>query len=71
MRTLILEAVGYKVTVTEYVSPIYTPKNILIQAEKIQSRNKMAMDQYLELKSNFGGISVELESLVSDRLWSV
>jgi len=71
MRTLILEAVGYKVTVTEYVSPIYTPKNILIQAEKIQSRNKMAMEQYLELKSNFGGISVELESLVSDRLWSI
>ena len=68
MRTLILEAVGYKVTVTEYVSPIYTPKNILIQAEKIQSKNKMAMDQYLELKSNFGGISIELERMLAKSL---
>ena len=65
MRTLILEAVGYKVTVTEYVSPIYTPKNILIQAEKIQSRNKMAMDQYLELRDTFG-VSIELERMLPD-----
>jgi len=66
LRTLILEAAGYKVTVTEYVSPIYTPKNIMIQAEKIQSRNKMAMEQYLELKARFGNISLELERMLPE-----
>ena len=68
MRTLILELAGYKVTVTEYVSALHTPKNILIQAEKIQNRNKMALEQYLELKETFGGISIELERLLPDLL---
>ncbi len=66
MRTLILEAAGYKVSVTEYVSPIYTPKNIMIQAEKIQSSNKMAMEQYLELKATFGNVSLELERMLPE-----
>ncbi|HGJ67189.1 TPA: SAM-dependent methyltransferase [bacterium] len=66
MRTLILELAGYKVTVTEYVSALHTPKNILIQAEKIQNINKMALTQYLELKETFGGISIELERLLPD-----
>ena len=64
MRTLILEAAGYKVSVTEYVSPTYTPKNIMIQAEKVQSKNKMALEQYLELKAMFGGVSLELEKIL-------
>ena len=54
LRTLALEAAGYKVTVLEYVSPIYTPKNLMILAEKIQSRNRMALEQYRELKAMFG-----------------
>ena len=66
MRTLILEAAGYKVRVTEYVSPIHTPKNIMIQAEKIQSRNKMAMEQYLELRNTFGDVSLELERMLPE-----
>jgi SAM-dependent methyltransferase len=66
LRTLILELAGYKVTVTEYVSAIHTPKNTLIQAEKIQSRNKMALEQYLELKAVFGGISIELERMLPE-----
>jgi hypothetical protein len=66
LRTLILEAAGYKVSVTEYVSPIYTPKNIMIQAEKVQSRNKMAMEQYMELKAMFGDVSLELERMLPE-----
>jgi hypothetical protein len=66
MRTLILEAAGYKVTVTEYVSATYTPKNIMIQAEKVQSKNKMAMEQYLELKTMFHGVSLELERMLPE-----
>jgi len=66
LRTLILEAAGYKVTVTEYVPPIYTPKNIMIQAEKVQSTSKMAMEQYLELKARFGNLSLELERMLPE-----
>jgi hypothetical protein len=68
LRTLILEAAGYKVRVTGYVSPIYTPKNIMIQAEKVQGRNKMAMEQYMELKAMFGNVSLELERMLPELL---
>ena len=66
LRTLILEAAGYKVRVTGYVSPIYTPKNIMIQAEKVQGRNRMAMEQYMELKAMFGDMSLELERMLPE-----
>jgi hypothetical protein len=66
LRTLILEAAGYKVRVTGYVSPIYTPKNIMIQAEKVQGRNKMAMEQYMELKAMFGDVFLELERMLPE-----
>lgn len=66
MRILVLEAAGYKVTVTEYVSPMHTPKNIMIQAEKIQKVNRMAMEQYLELKATFDGVSLELERMLPE-----
>ncbi|KAF0198095.1 MAG: methylase involved in ubiquinone/menaquinone biosynthesi [Bacillota bacterium] len=37
LRTAALEAHGYKVSVAEYVSPLDTPKNIMIRAEKSAS----------------------------------
>ncbi|MCZ6677856.1 MAG: SAM-dependent methyltransferase [Candidatus Poribacteria bacterium] len=52
-RTLLLEANGYKVTALEFVSPIHTPKNLLILGEKIQSRNSMALEQYREIVDMF------------------
>ena len=53
LRVLLLEANGYKVRAVEFVSPIHTPKNILILAEKIQARNSMALKQYRELVDMF------------------
>jgi SAM-dependent methyltransferase len=53
IRVLLLEANGYKVTVLEFVSPIYTPKNLMILAEKLQPRNLMALEQYQELVDMF------------------
>ena len=38
LRTLALEAHGYKVSVAEYVSPLDTPKNIMIRAEKAKQQ---------------------------------
>ena len=49
LRTLALETAGYRVTVTEYVSPLATPKNLMILAQKHQKRNTQALKQYTEL----------------------
>jgi len=43
LRALILESYGYDVDVTEYVSPLDTPKNILIRAELGASRDERRM----------------------------
>ncbi|MBS3872478.1 MAG: SAM-dependent methyltransferase [Firmicutes bacterium] len=37
LRVLALEAAGYKVSVVEYVSPLDTPKNLMIRAERSQT----------------------------------
>lgn len=37
LRAMVLEAYGYKVDVLEYVSPLDTPKNILLRAERVAS----------------------------------
>ncbi|WP_026478740.1 class I SAM-dependent methyltransferase [Alkaliphilus transvaalensis] len=50
LRALLLEAKGYKVSVVEYISPLETPKNLLLRAEKVSYGNKQAMEQYQELK---------------------
>jgi hypothetical protein len=64
IRALLLEAYGYKVRVVEFVSPIYTPKNVMILADKIQPRNAMALEQYRELVDMFH-LSPALESYLS------
>ncbi|WP_234125093.1 class I SAM-dependent methyltransferase [Clostridium hydrogenum] len=49
MRSLMLEAKGYDVSVTEYISPLETPKNLLINAIKTSDYNDEAMDSYMNL----------------------
>jgi len=63
MRTLFLEAVGYKVSVVEYISPLDTPKNLMIRAEKVSAANRQAMDEYRKLKKLLK-VSPALERLV-------
>ncbi len=50
MRTLYLEARGYEVTALEYISPLETPKNLMIKAVKKTGENKKAMEEYQKLK---------------------
>ena len=52
MRSLMLEAKGYDVSVVEYISPLETPKNLMIRAIKTTSENDKAMDEYLSLMSS-------------------
>ena len=53
LRTLLLEANGYKVAVTEYTSPLDTPKNIMLKAIKVSDRNEKALEEYYKLKEQF------------------
>ncbi|MDP4146473.1 MAG: SAM-dependent methyltransferase [Bacillota bacterium] len=53
MRSLLLEAKGYEVSVVEYISPLETPKNLMIRAIKTSDENDAAMSEYLNLMSEF------------------
>ncbi len=50
LRSLFLEALGYKVSLVEYISPLETPKNLMLRADKSGSPNKKAMEDYQQLK---------------------
>ena len=52
MRSLMLEAKGYDVSVVEYISPLETPKNLMIRAIKTANENDKAMDEYISLMSS-------------------
>jgi len=53
LRALILESYGYKVTVYEFVSATYTPKNIMLKCEKVRQANSLAMNEYEKLARLF------------------
>ena len=50
MRTLFLESLGFEVSIVEYISPLETPKNLMIRAQKTRTLNKKALDEYEKLK---------------------
>jgi len=52
LRCLLLEAYGYEVTPIEYISPLETPKNLMIRAIKTGSENSTALSEYYELMSS-------------------
>lgn len=49
MRGLLLESKGYDVSIVEYISPLETPKNILIRAEKTSKDRPSALKEYKRL----------------------
>ena len=49
LRASYLEAKGYKVTMSEYISPLETPKNIMIRAIKKTDKNEKAYNEFKEL----------------------
>ncbi|KRQ87957.1 Methyltransferase TRM13 [Caloramator mitchellensis] len=53
IRGLLLESAGYKVSIVEYISPLETPKNLLIRAIKVSDRNVKAIEEYKKLKNLF------------------
>ena len=63
LRCLLLEASGYSVTAQEYISPVETPKNLLIKAFKDGKNSKKATKEYYELKEMLG-INPKLATLI-------
>lgn len=53
-RSLYLESKGYEVSPLEYVSPLDTPKNIMIRAVKKRDENPIAKAEYQQIKKMFG-----------------
>ena len=52
-----LESQGYDVSVVEYVSPLDTPKNIMIKAEKKSGEN---MDKVMDFYNLCNDLNVKL-----------
>lgn len=57
MRALKLEAEGYKVSVVEYISPLDTPKNLLIRATRTGKDNDKARAAYEQVRALVGTTS--------------
>lgn len=51
LRASYLEAMGYKVSMVEYISPLETPKNIMIRSIYTGNKSKKALEEYNELKA--------------------
>ena len=50
IRAAYLESVGYKVSMIEYISPLETPKNIMIRAVYTDRKNEKSAKDYNNLK---------------------
>ena len=57
MRALKLEAEGYKVSVVEYISPLDTPKNLLIRAVRTGQDHLRARQEYNAVRRVLGTTS--------------
>lgn len=63
LRSMYLEALGYKVTVVEYISPLETPKNLMIRAIKSGNMDKKVMQEYKKLTSALN-VSPSIDKLI-------
>ena len=53
LRSLFIESYGYEVSALEYISPLDTPKNLMIRAVKKSPENAEARKQYQDMKKFF------------------
>lgn len=65
LRGLLLEALGYKVDIFEFVSTRYTDKNTMLRAKKNGHNKKfIAMEEYRKLSAQFH-VKPELETYIN------
>jgi hypothetical protein len=61
MRVLLLSAAGYATTIVEYVSPLDTPKNLLVTSIRTGRPDPAAAKEYRNLVARTGaGITLGL-----------
>lgn len=65
LRALKLEAEGYQVSVIEYISPLDTPKNLLIRAKRMPQENSPAKTDYKHI-TDLLGTNSELDRQTKD-----
>lgn len=53
MRSMMLESKGYNVSIVEYISPLETPKNLMIRAIRTGKEKPELMDDYISLMASF------------------
>ena len=63
LRSLFIESFGYDVSALEYISPLDTPKNLMIRAVKTSPENAEARKQYQDMKKFFN-VSPTMENYV-------
>lgn len=63
LRTLFIESQGYEVSPVEYISPIDTPKNLMIRAFKTSNEDLKAKEEYHRIKTAFS-VSPTMEKYV-------
>ncbi|GGO07647.1 class I SAM-dependent methyltransferase [Saccharibacillus kuerlensis] len=68
IRAKLLDIVGYKTQLLEFIDMEHTPKNILIRAVKSNGQDTKALWQEYEAFRNFLGASPYLENALRDRL---
>jgi len=61
LRTLLLNAAGYRTTVVEFIAAEHTPKNTLIRAMMRHDPEPAALDRYVALRQAIGDVRIALE----------
>lgn len=52
LRGALLEVKGYDVSIIEYISPLETPKNLMIKAFKVKDEDYDAMNEYINMMAS-------------------
>ena len=54
LRAMYLEGHGYDVSMLEYISPIDTPKNLMIKAIRTSGKNDAILNKYRKICNELG-----------------
>lgn len=71
MRALLLEKMGYKVGIFDFVSSRYTEKNTMIRARRTEFRKQLDLDKEYQRLSHDFGMTPYLETLIADNYKNV
>lgn len=68
LRVLLMEGYGYQTSVVEYISPLDSPKNIMLRGQFTGKKNKGSLQEYAMLKDKFN-CEITLGKLLENKRW--